>query len=88
MDILLSVALIVAKSLLMIVVLLIYIAYALYADRKVWAAVQLRTRLVALSPAPGPSCAPAAVRPATAAGPSTSGTARGRPNACSNRSSR
>jgi len=42
MDILLSVALIVAKSLLMIVVLLIYIAYALYADRKVWAAVQLR----------------------------------------------
>src|SRR3712207_3810128 len=30
------------KSLLMLVALLIFIAYALYADRKVWAAVQLR----------------------------------------------
>jgi len=32
----------VGKSLLMIVLLLTYIAYALYADRKIWAAVQLR----------------------------------------------
>jgi NADH-quinone oxidoreductase subunit H len=32
----------VGKSLLMLVALLIFIAYALYADRKVWAAVQLR----------------------------------------------
>jgi NADH-quinone oxidoreductase subunit H len=31
----------VGKSLLMIVLLLTYIAYALYADRKIWAAVQL-----------------------------------------------
>jgi NADH-quinone oxidoreductase subunit H len=36
------VALMVGKSLLMIVLLLTYIAYALYADRKIWAAVQLR----------------------------------------------
>src|SRR5829696_6432367 len=42
MDLFLSIALMVGKSLLMIVLLLIYIAYALYADRKVWAAVQLR----------------------------------------------
>jgi len=42
MDLFLSLALVVGKSLLMIVLLLIYIAYALYADRKVWAAVQLR----------------------------------------------
>src|ERR671921_2309611 len=41
-DTLLMIALIVGKSLLMIVLLLTYIAYALYADRKVWAAVQLR----------------------------------------------
>jgi NADH-quinone oxidoreductase subunit H len=42
MDLFLSIALMVGKSLLMIVLLLIYIAYALYADRKIWAAVQLR----------------------------------------------
>src|SRR5215218_5853696 len=42
MDLFLSLALVVGKSLLMIVLLLIYIAFALYADRKVWAAVQLR----------------------------------------------
>jgi NADH-quinone oxidoreductase subunit H len=42
MDTLLAIALIVGKSLLMIVLLLTYIAYALYADRKIWAAVQLR----------------------------------------------
>jgi NADH-quinone oxidoreductase subunit H len=41
-DILLAVAIMVGKSLLMLVALLIFIAYALYADRKVWAAVQLR----------------------------------------------
>jgi NADH-quinone oxidoreductase subunit H len=33
---------IVAQSLLMLVVLLIAIAYVLYADRKIWAAVQIR----------------------------------------------
>ena len=42
MDLFLSIALMVGKSLLMIVLLLLYIAYALYADRKIWAAVQLR----------------------------------------------
>jgi NADH-quinone oxidoreductase subunit H len=42
MDLFLSLALMVGKSLLMIVLLLTYIAYALYADRKIWAAVQLR----------------------------------------------
>jgi NADH-quinone oxidoreductase subunit H len=42
MDALLTVAIIVGQSLLLLVALLIYIAYALYADRKVWAAVQLR----------------------------------------------
>ncbi|MBF9232510.1 NADH-quinone oxidoreductase subunit NuoH [Microvirga alba] len=41
-DILLSVAIMLGKSLLMLVALLIFIAYALLADRKVWAAVQLR----------------------------------------------
>src|ERR671916_391179 len=41
-DILLAVAIKVGQSLLMLVALLIFIAYALYADRKVWAAVQLR----------------------------------------------
>jgi NADH-quinone oxidoreductase subunit H len=41
-SILLSVALMVGQSLLLLVALLIFIAYALYADRKVWAAVQLR----------------------------------------------
>jgi NADH-quinone oxidoreductase subunit H len=41
-DMLLSLAIMVGKSVLMLVALLIFIAYALYADRKVWAAVQLR----------------------------------------------
>src|SRR3954449_7093829 len=41
-DIILAVAIMLGKSLLMLVALLIFIAYALYADRKVWAAVQLR----------------------------------------------
>jgi NADH-quinone oxidoreductase subunit H len=41
-DILLAVAIMLGKSLLLLVALLIFIAYALYADRKVWAAVQLR----------------------------------------------
>src|SRR4028119_2355202 len=41
-DILLAVAIMLGKSLLMLVALLIFIAYALYADRKIWAAVQLR----------------------------------------------
>ena len=38
-DIILSVAIMVGQSLFMLVALLIFIAYALYADRKVWAAV-------------------------------------------------
>ena len=42
LEALLTVLLIVAQSLLLIVALLVYIAYALYADRKIWAAVQLR----------------------------------------------
>src|ERR687884_51884 len=41
-EIILLVAILLGKSVLMIVALLIFIAYALYADRKVWAAVQLR----------------------------------------------
>ncbi|WP_414471162.1 NADH-quinone oxidoreductase subunit NuoH [Microvirga sp. M2] len=41
-DILLAVAIMLGKSVLMLVALLVFIAYALYADRKVWAAVQLR----------------------------------------------
>src|ERR671927_1749180 len=41
-DIVLAVAIMLGKSLLLLVSLLIYIAYALYADRKIWAAVQLR----------------------------------------------
>ena len=39
---LLPLLLIVGKSLLLLGALLIYIAYMLYADRKIWAAVQLR----------------------------------------------
>ena len=38
----LSLLLLVGKSFLLLAVLLIYVAYVLYADRKVWAAVQLR----------------------------------------------
>lgn len=41
-DTALAIGLIVLKSLVLISVLLIYIAYILYADRKIWAAVQLR----------------------------------------------
>jgi NADH-quinone oxidoreductase subunit H len=41
-DIILSVAIMIGKSVLMLVALLVFIAYALLADRKVWAAVQLR----------------------------------------------
>src|SRR3954467_387451 len=41
-DIILSVAIMVGKSVLLLVALLLFIAYALYADRKIWAAVQLR----------------------------------------------
>src|ERR687898_898472 len=41
-DALLTVLIVAGQSLLMLVALLIFIAYALYADRKVWAAVQLR----------------------------------------------
>jgi NADH-quinone oxidoreductase subunit H len=41
-DALLLVAIIVGKSLLMLIALLLFISFALYADRKVWAAVQLR----------------------------------------------
>ncbi|PSC06395.1 NADH-quinone oxidoreductase subunit NuoH [Alsobacter soli] len=42
MDLFLSVLLMLGKSLLLIVALLVFIAFALYGDRKVWAAVQLR----------------------------------------------
>src|SRR6056297_2004134 len=41
-EILLTVLLIAFKSLVLMVSLLVFIAYILYADRKVWAAVQLR----------------------------------------------
>jgi NADH-quinone oxidoreductase subunit H len=41
-DIILTVGLIALKSVVLLVALLIFIAFALYADRKVWAAVQLR----------------------------------------------
>jgi NADH-quinone oxidoreductase subunit H len=41
-DILLAVAIMLGKSVLMLVALLLFISFALYADRKVWAAVQLR----------------------------------------------
>src|ERR671933_2111841 len=39
---LLTVLIIAGKSVLMLVALLVFIAYVLYADRKIWAAVQLR----------------------------------------------
>jgi NADH-quinone oxidoreductase subunit H len=42
LDILLTVLLIALKSAVLLVALLVFIAFALYADRKVWAAVQLR----------------------------------------------
>lgn len=42
MDWLIPVLIILGKSLLLIAALLLYIAYILYADRKIWAAVQLR----------------------------------------------
>ena len=41
-DILLTVLLIALKSAVLLVALLVFIAFALYADRKIWAAVQLR----------------------------------------------
>jgi NADH-quinone oxidoreductase subunit H len=41
-DILLAVLLAALKSVLLLVALLVFIAFALYADRKIWAAVQLR----------------------------------------------
>ena len=41
-DTVLQVALMVGQSLLLLTALLIYVAYALYADRKVWASIQLR----------------------------------------------
>ncbi len=41
-DLLLTLAIIVGKSLLLLASLLVFIAYILYADRKIWAAVQLR----------------------------------------------
>jgi NADH-quinone oxidoreductase subunit H len=42
MDWIVPVLIILGKSLLLIAALLIYVAYILYADRKIWAAVQLR----------------------------------------------
>ena len=41
-DLVLDIAVILGKSLLLLVCLLVFIAYILLADRKVWAAVQLR----------------------------------------------
>jgi NADH-quinone oxidoreductase subunit H len=41
-DILIMVGLAALKSVVLLVVLLVYIAFALYADRKIWAAVQMR----------------------------------------------
>jgi NADH-quinone oxidoreductase subunit H len=41
-ELLLTLAIIVGKTLLLIASLLVFIAYILYADRKIWAAVQLR----------------------------------------------
>lgn len=41
-DFALAAALMIGKSLLLLVALLIFVAYVLYADRKIWAAVQLR----------------------------------------------
>ena len=41
-DVVVTIAIIVAKSVLLLVALLIFVAYILYADRKIWAAVQLR----------------------------------------------
>src|SRR6187402_1363301 len=41
-DIVLAVAIMLGKSLLLLVALLIFVAYILLADRKIWAAVQLR----------------------------------------------
>ncbi len=41
-DLLIKVAIILAQSLGLLVALLVFIAYILYADRKIWAAVQLR----------------------------------------------
>jgi NADH-quinone oxidoreductase subunit H len=41
-ELLLTLGLIVLKSLVLLVALLVFIAYILYADRKIWAAVQLR----------------------------------------------
>ncbi|MGL4440699.1 MAG: NADH-quinone oxidoreductase subunit NuoH [Bosea sp. (in: a-proteobacteria)] len=41
-ELLLTLAIIIGKSLLLIASLLVFIAYILYADRKIWAAVQLR----------------------------------------------
>jgi NADH-quinone oxidoreductase subunit H len=41
-EALLTILIIAGKSVLMLVALLVFIAYALYADRKIWAAVQLR----------------------------------------------
>ncbi len=42
LDFFMYVGLVVAQSLLVLVALLVFIAYILYADRKIWAAVQLR----------------------------------------------
>ena len=41
-DLLLAIGLMLLKSVVLLVALLVFIAFALYADRKVWAAVQLR----------------------------------------------
>lgn len=51
--------LILLKSVVLIVVLLVFVAYILYADRKIWAAVQLRRART--SSAPGARCRPSPI---------------------------
>ena len=42
LDMAITVAIITAQSLALLVVLLVFVAYLIYADRKIWAAVQMR----------------------------------------------
>ncbi len=55
-ELLITLAIIIGKSLLLIAALLVFIAYILYADRKIWAAVQLRRGPNVVGP--GASCSP------------------------------
>ena len=42
LDMAITVGIIVAQSLALLIVLLLFVAYIIYADRKIWAAVQMR----------------------------------------------